>query len=938
AIDPASHDAWVGTRRLSLTGREFELLHHLAEHAGWVFSREQLIQQVWGYEYVGDTRLVSVHMSNIRKKLGTTPTQPEFIENVRGVGYRLVKPGRAPGLAPLSGEARKAGATSQGAGLIGREAELRNLVEAFEAAADSHGSFVLLTGDAGIGKTSLAGALADTAAERGALVCSAHCHEVAASTSYRPWAQILRGLLGALSADDLRRFLGPGASRLAALVPEVGRCVDGDSGDDAGPPLFDAISGLLGRIAAERVVVLVFEDLEWCDPDSLPVFQILLDEVGRLRLFVVITMEDTEKVRHRLLRDTLAVFAQGGARRMHLQGLTSQETEELVANVAGEKLPRSVSEAIYNQSEGNPLFAGELARLLVTDEELAHGLRTIPGNLPLSPQIRDIVERRVARVSPECRTLLEAAAVAGRTFSVRLLQTVTGSDMDSLLASLDEALQGRLIEGDGDPGRFRFAHPLIRQVLADDLGGVRRLALHSKMANALEDSGESEERIPEIAYHYAQSAALGDAAKALDYARRAGESAMAQWGFEDAAGQFGRAVDLLPLVDLDGESRRETAIGLRESAGDALLLGAHPLEAVASYQQALLLLPAGSERVKARMHRKTGNAWQADQRPDAALECFDVAEHALSTPPEKRDSGTWQEWIEIQLGRMDAFYFKADLPRLAAAVEVTEGAVLRSGTKEQQTRLAALRLSLSFRLERYVISPDTVEEAREQWLQSQEGGSRRQRCNAEFVLAFALLWNGRVAEAGSHLLSCEEAAQSLHDRRLQVLASTYLAVAARVKGDVKETEDWALISIERAAATHLPGYVATAKADLAWVALRRGDSVQAERLAREALALWETPFAYPFEWLARWPLVAVLLERDDLPAAMEQAEALLLDHQQPPPPPLASSLALAAEAWQIGDAGEAKSRLVGALAAGRDGWDVAGAAAASDVSGIVGPV
>ena len=301
--------------------------------------------------------------------------------------------------------------------------------------------------------------------------------------------------------------------------------------------------------------------------------------------------------------------------------------------------------------------------------------------------------------------------MAGRSFSVRLLQTATGSDLDSLLASLEEALQGRLIEGDGAPGRLRFAHPLIRQVLADDLGEVRRLALHSKIASALECSGDSEERIAEIAYHYAQSAALGDAGKALDYARRAGESAMARWGFEDAAGQFSRAVDLLPLADLDARSRREAAVELRESAGDALLLGAHPLEAVASYQQALPLLPAGSELVRARLHRKTGNAWQAEQRPDPALECFEVAEHALSAPPGERDLDTRQEWIEIQLGRMDAYYFKADLPRLAAAIGATEEVVSRSGTSEQQTRLAALRLSLSFRLERYVVSPETVEEA-----------------------------------------------------------------------------------------------------------------------------------------------------------------------------------------------------------------------------------
>ena len=85
-LDTENYEVLVGTDEVSLTSREFEILKLLLENPGKVFSRESLLDSVWGYEYYGDQKIVNTHIKNIRKKLGV-----DYIETIRGVGYRIEK-------------------------------------------------------------------------------------------------------------------------------------------------------------------------------------------------------------------------------------------------------------------------------------------------------------------------------------------------------------------------------------------------------------------------------------------------------------------------------------------------------------------------------------------------------------------------------------------------------------------------------------------------------------------------------------------------------------------------------------------------------------------------------------------------------------------------------------------------------------------------------
>jgi DNA-binding response OmpR family regulator len=104
AIDEATYAARLRGRVLDLTFKEFELLKFLAQHPGRVFTRAQLLQEVWGYDYFGGTRTVDVHVRRLRAKLG--PEHDALIGTVRNVGYRFV---------PVKGERASADERARGA-------------------------------------------------------------------------------------------------------------------------------------------------------------------------------------------------------------------------------------------------------------------------------------------------------------------------------------------------------------------------------------------------------------------------------------------------------------------------------------------------------------------------------------------------------------------------------------------------------------------------------------------------------------------------------------------------------------------------------------------------------------------------------------------------------------------------------------------------------
>ena len=90
-------DVWLAGEPVALTRTEFDLLAALSARPQMAYSRSQLIEAVWGEIWIGDEHLVDVHIGHLRRKLGDDAARPKFVRTVRGIGYRMRKPGMDPG-------------------------------------------------------------------------------------------------------------------------------------------------------------------------------------------------------------------------------------------------------------------------------------------------------------------------------------------------------------------------------------------------------------------------------------------------------------------------------------------------------------------------------------------------------------------------------------------------------------------------------------------------------------------------------------------------------------------------------------------------------------------------------------------------------------------------------------------------------------------------
>ena len=323
-----------------------------------------------------------------------------------------------------------------------------------------------------------------------------------------------------------------------------------------------------------------------------------------------------------------------GIERVALDGLDETAVEALVTAVARHDLDPALialARAIQRETEGNPFFIGEVIRHLSESGALVHanGQWTYRGettDLGIPAGVRDVVGRRLARLSERTRRMLGLAAVIGRQFDVALLVELAEATEDAVLDALDEATAAALVsELRGSPGQFAFRHALIRSTLYEEQSATRRVRLHRHVGEALEALVQATPgaRVEELAYHWLAASRTDSVAKAIGYARQAGERALANLAFEEAAAHFERALGVLEPRDPDGERLRcdlLLAMGdAQRRAGDARYR-----ETVAKAAAAARALGDGERLALAALASARAGGFMAsanlvDERPDRAL-------------------------------------------------------------------------------------------------------------------------------------------------------------------------------------------------------------------------------------------------------------------------------------------------------------------------------
>ena len=455
---------------------------------------------------------------------------------------------------------------------VGRGHELGELVTGLEDAFAGRGRVFLLSGEPGIGKSRLAEELTAHAKARGARVLVGRCWEAGGAPAYWPWVQSLRAYVRESDKDALRTQLGSGAAELAQVLPELReRYPDLPLPSSAEPEsvrfrLFDATAEFLRNAAERRPIVLVLDDLHAADAPSLLLLRFLAREVASTRLLLLGAYRDVDPLPGDPLSAMLAeVAGESAVRRLVLDGLSETEVAEYVELTASEMASPQLVAALHGRTVGNPLFVGEIVRLLSVEDELPESADE--PRLTIPQGVRDVIARRVSYLSSESKRLLVLASVLGREFAPDVLGRLGGVSGDELLEWLDEAIAARVLSDvPGSPGRLRFEHVLIRDTLYDGLTGARRVRLHELAVETLEQLHE-EHPGPHLAELARHSIDAGDYDKGLRYSRQAADRALELHAYEEAARLFRLALEALDLREPSDPSVRGA---LLLAMGDAL--------------------------------------------------------------------------------------------------------------------------------------------------------------------------------------------------------------------------------------------------------------------------------------------------------------------------------------------------------------------------------
>jgi predicted ATPase len=536
----------------------------------------------------------------------------------------VLRPGRAP--------------------LVGRARELAILADALAEAAAGRPSVVLLAGEPGIGKTRLLDEFPPPELAAGVHLLRSGASEAEGMPPYLPFIEALEAYVASAETEALRADVGPNASLLARLLPQVeSRLKPIEAPTDLAPEherlrLYEAIAALLRGITTRATLVVTLDDLQWVDAASCDLLVHVVRRLRTERLLVLGAYRADEAednpwfVRARAELNRLRLL-----REIPLRRLNPEESRAVAAGLLGDELAPAAAELLHQQGEGNPFFEEELLRALVEQGGLARGerrweLRGAPDRL-LPSSLSDIVRLRVGRLEPAVGELLRLAALVGRSFEVELLATVLRIDPDQAEQHLLRAVRANLVRPEPD-GRFAFTHDKVREALGSEIGGAQRRRLHLAIGEALEAmDGPTEgraRRLAERAFHFIEA---GDQTRGVAYALAAAEQALRAQAATEAAGYYRAAAEL--LVDHQTDARRLAALlGL----GEASTLAGDLLQAVESYQAAVAAaLAAGDTAAAARAWRGLGLVrWRRELLHDAAA-AFEQA-LALTEPVESAEA------------------------------------------------------------------------------------------------------------------------------------------------------------------------------------------------------------------------------------------------------------------------------------------------------------
>lgn len=786
--------------------------------------------------------------------------------------------------------------------LAGRSSILDQLDARLSGAVRGSGAVVLIGGESGVGKTRLVLEAASRAIALGYRVIAGGTAAILSkgAAGTRPEGSPLQPLVPLLQAiadrctegglETAERLLGQRGPVLAAYAPALSH-VPGQQEHPAPEPLpaahaqarlFRYLADALAAYAASvPAVVLLLDDLQWSDELTLGFLDYLVR--GRIAAMPVVVIG---AYRSEECRETLKLIAHSNAAFNITLGRISPDDVGVMigGSLSLAEPPRGFVRFLAERSEGNPYFVTEYLRMAVSERVLVRNAQgqwifadtadpteDLCSSLPLPRSLRDVVDRRLRKLSPLAFRVMKCASVIGREVDIGIVQMAEALCEAEASEAIDELVSRHVLELTEVSG-CRFTHDKIREIPYSELPEGERRMLHGRVAAALEqrctDATAPAEMSASIGRHWSFA---GDPVRAVPHLHKAGDEAVALHALRDAIALYREAVACLERSAVTETARRD-AIAIREKLADTLSLNGMHREARAELDRALAACEPRELMVRARLQHKIGKTLMRSRDYAGALAAYAAAEDILEATADRPLS--WQrEWVQLQLSRAWIGYWQGRSEEMAGLIERAGPVVRRPGLALERSLFYQALAGLNLRKERYAASEETVEHARRALIAAREAGAAVDAVFTRFELGFALLLRGRLDHAERELGAALQAARRVGDVSTEVRCLAYLVATQRRARRVEGMQRLAEEALGVATAAGMTDYAAVATAGLGWAACREGRGDRARDLCRRALESWNHPaFPFPFEWMARLTLLALDLDRtppDDLVALVE---------------------------------------------------------------------
>jgi hypothetical protein len=727
----------------------------------------------------------------------------------------------------------------------------------------------------------------------------ANCYPAEGSLPYAPVVSWLR-------SQPLPRLEATWLTELARLMPEVLH-----AHPKLAPPvqinegwqrlrLFEAMAKAI--IGSRQKCLLVIEDIHWCDLDTLEWLHYLLRYDTHAPVMIVATERSEEILTsdHPLENLQIALANLGMYTEIELGSLAKAEcfqlAEQVAQNTTNQVLDPDLTEGIFSQSDGNPLFVVEMVRLgyYLTSSSEEVGL-----SLHQSVKVRALLKRRVGQISSPTRELVSLAATIGREFHLDVLYQASEETEETLIEALDELLHRRIIQETPSHG-YDFTHDLLRQTVLDGLSQAHQRLLHRRVAEAYLklDKATARHRDAEIANHYEAAGLLN---QAIQHYRLAAESAVQIFAISDAIHYLKRVANLaqdLGIGDPNGIPAADFVELLRRLGELQVLIGQNS-EAQITLEHALAQLFSTPGLWRSQIYRKISEAqFQLHQMP-LAFSALNQAELALNLPIAGSSLEERQEWLQVQLARSQLFYWDNQPDQIDSLVQKIHPMIEADGRMDQQSELLSIQFMARLRHERYRLSQETVEICRQRLALAEKFADPYTLAFAQFQLGFGLLWHGDPHSAREWMTKGFDAAERLGARLLQLRCLTFLDIIDRKLGNQELVRQQTYQLMKQALALNEHGYYGIALANQGWLAWQDGDEMSAENLCQSAIKYWSQYASnYTLQSLAVWVMLAISVSRQNLEESEHWAQVLLDPNHvfQPVEEPMAGLLSQALSA------------------------------------------